>query len=168
MRNLRNFFMIAIFVLGVVLTNGTVLAQNGDEEQFPNGFVVRGEFLRFYNSAPDPWLLFGYPISSEMDMNGKRVQYFDRARFELTTNDKGSKIALANLGWSLYDEANVVSSHVPPSPTCRFFPKNGHNVCYNFLKFYDANNGPLYFGEPVSDVIQLGGQMVQYFDICPA
>lgn len=165
MRNLRNFFLIALVMLMVALAATTAEAQNGDEERFPNGFVIKGEFLRFYRSAPDPWLLFGYPISNELNMAGHPVQYFDRARFELETTDKGPVVKLANLGYILYDETKTIPSDVPStSLTCRYFPKFGHSVCYKFLQFYDAYNGPLYFGEPRSEAIISNGQTVQYFD----
>jgi hypothetical protein len=140
-------------------------AQSGDVERFPGGIVVRGEFLKFYHSVPDPWLLFGYPISNETEINGRRIQYFDRARFELSLNDKSAKVQLANLGWMLNDEIHNIPADSPnTSPTCRYFPKMGHNVCYDFLKFYDANNGQVYFGEPISDMVMRDGRMVQYFD----
>ncbi len=165
MRILRNFIMIAIFISGVVLVKGTAQAQNGDQEQFANGIVVEGPFLRFYHSAPDPWLLFGYPISGEMVMGNKRVQFFDRARFEMTIGDKEQKVTLANLGWSEFNETyHSLTAIGNPGGACRQFPASGRFVCYSFLQFYDENDGPTYFGEPVSDLIRLNDQLVQYFE----
>jgi hypothetical protein len=62
------------FPLGLALTfililaaaiQGNVQAQSF-ERNFQNGYSVRGAFLEFYENAPDPLLLFGYPISSEI------------------------------------------------------------------------------------------------------
>jgi len=165
MRALRTIALITFLTLFALLSVHTADAQTGDEERFPNGLVVRGEFLKFYRAAPDPWLLFGNPISNEIETNGKRVQYFDRAVMELSNNAKPSKVNLANLGSLLYDGERAVTANIPTnSPTCRFFPKNGHSVCYKLLQFYDANNGPFYFGEPISDAELHDGRIVQYFD----
>ncbi len=38
-------------------------------------------------------------------------------------------------------------------------------VCYDFLKFYDAHDGPTLFGEPVSTLEEMpNGRLVQYFE----
>jgi hypothetical protein len=164
MRILRNLFIFAFVSLVIVFAVSSAEAQSGDVERFPGGFVIRGEFLKFYRSAPDPWLLFGNPISNETEVGGSLIQYFDRARFELKINDKNAKVHLANLGWILFDGVGTTPAQMPPSPTCRYFPNLGHQVCYNFLQFYEANNGPVYFGDPISDVLMQDGRMVQYFE----
>ena len=150
------------------LAVSSVGAQNGDELRFPNGYVVKGDSLRFYRSAPDPELFFGKPISNEMDAFGKRVQYFERARFEIIRTEKGPKVLLANLGALLYDNKEV-SDEVPAnSPTCRLFPaaknQSEHSVCYKFLQFYDANDGLTYFGLPITEAQYRDGYIVQYFE----
>jgi hypothetical protein len=152
MRIFRNLFLIAIVTLSIGFVVHSAEAQSGDVERFPGGFVIKGDFLRF-------------PISNEIEVNGKRIQYFDRARFELAMNDKNARVQLANLGWILFDETHAIPANMPTtSPTCRYFPKRGHNVCYNFLQFYDANNGAVFFGEPISEVLMRDGRMVQYFE----
>lgn len=150
------------------LAVSSVGAQNGDELRFPNGYVVKGEFLKFYRGAPDPELLFGNPISSEIETFGKRVQYFDRARLELLTTDKGSKLQIANLGSFLYDNKGGAEEVPANSPTCRVFPaaqgQTEHSVCYKFLQFYDANAGLTYFGLPITEAQYRDGYVVQYFE----
>lgn len=37
-------------------------------------------------------------------------------------------------------------------------------MCYKLLQFYDANNGPFYFGEPISEAELRDGRIVQYFE----
>lgn len=165
MRIWRNLFLLAVIACLSAWLVYTAQAQSGDEQQFPNGYTIKGEFFRFYHAAPDPELLFGEPISDEMIINGKRMQYFDRARFELTNTDKGPKIQLSNLGWMLYDDKQSTPANVPTnSPTCRYFPRKGYSVCYKLLQFYEANNGPVYFGDPISDAETRDGRVVQYFE----
>jgi hypothetical protein len=156
-----------LLLMGLAVSS--VGAQNGDEQRFPNGYVVKGEFLRFYRSAPDPELVFGNPINNEeMDGFGKRVQYFDRARFELVTTDKGPKVQLANLGSLLYEIKEVTEEVPAKSSTCRQFTaarnQKEHNVCYKFLQFYDANAGSTYFGLPITEAFYREGYVVQYFE----
>ena len=73
-------------ILTILLTQwGTASAQSADVQFFPEtGHNVKGDFLRFYKSVPDPKLVFGYPITEQItSKDGKTVQYFQRARFEL-------------------------------------------------------------------------------------
>src|SRR5215207_3940527 len=69
----------------LVMQWGTANAQSEDIQFFPEtGHRVRGDFLRFYKSVRDPHLVFGYPITEQItSKDGKTVQYFQRARFEL-------------------------------------------------------------------------------------
>ncbi len=165
MRMLRNVSLMVVLALCVVLSVHSAVAQAGDEERFANGFVVKGEFLKFYRAAPDSWLLFGNPISNEIESGANRIQYFDRVRMEWNPNEKGAKVVLANLGWMLYDEKQAVSANIPTnSPTCRYFPVKGFSVCYKLLQFYDAYDGPTYFGQPISDAELRDGRIVQYFE----
>ena len=70
---------------------------------------------------------------------------------------------------SLIDETSseitvrVNASIAQEGPTCGTFD-NGFSVCYAFLQFYDANNGSLFFGNPISFVEVIDGRYVQYFD----
>ena len=165
MRNRGNYLLFVIVLILAALAFNTVEAQDGGDINFPGNVVLTGEFLKYYRSVPEHQLLFGNAISNEMDMNGKRVQYFDRVRFELTMTDKGPQVQLAPLGYFLYDETKTSSSEVPIiSTNCRYFPKYGHKVCYSFLQFYDEHNGQVYFGSPVSEMITENGQFVQYFE----
>ncbi len=166
MRNLRNYLILVLVLILVAIAFKTVEAQNGGEEHFPGNIVLTGKFLDYYLSVPEHDLLFGNPVSNELEMNGKRVQYFDRARFELNETDANPKVQLAPLGYFVYNETKTtpIDMSIFPSPTCRFFPKTGFRVCYAFLQFYDEHNGPVYFGNPVSDMVSENGQTVQYFE----
>ncbi len=76
--------ILAVTILFV--TQGSAHAQSGDVQYFPQtGHNVRGVFLQLYKAAKDPTLVYGYPITEQIkSKDGKTVQYFQRARFELT------------------------------------------------------------------------------------
>jgi hypothetical protein len=161
-RSLRVIPLTFVFIL-IAAIQGNVRAQS-PERYFPDtGYSVGGAFLDFYEDAPDPLLLFGYPISAEITgANGKVYQYFQRARFELIAGKEGPVVQLFPLGERLYQagEPAPLSSN---SPTCRRF-NNGYSVCYSFIAFYDAYKGAVYFGDPISNVEKQDGRYVQYFE----
>ncbi len=126
---------------------------------------VQGPFLDFYQSAPDPLTLFGYPITEAFyDQTGQMTQYFQRARFDLVMTDKGPQVVLAKLGWMLYDNNGTPPNFLEDPLSCRTFPATGKNVCYAFLQFYDAYHGEIYFGDPISGTEIIEGRIVQYFE----
>ncbi|MDP2659417.1 MAG: hypothetical protein Q8R28_01630 [Dehalococcoidia bacterium] len=49
------------------------------------------------------------------------------------------------------------------APDARFFPETGHNVGSGFLAFFDSHGGLDIFGYPLTEEIQEGGRLVQYF-----
>ena len=133
------------------------------------GFTVSGPFLELYNSADDPLLIFGFPISEVVEhpiLPGIQVQYFQRARMEFDgTKPDGQQVTLAELGNYYYDDenngddANIYTNNA----ACRMFP-TGFPVCYAFLQFYDAHDGEKFFGNPISEVRVIDGRVVQYFE----
>jgi LPXTG-site transpeptidase (sortase) family protein len=44
------------------------------------------------------------------------------------------------------------------------FPETGHTLAYNFRQFYEALNGRLVFGSPLTEVFLEDGRPVQYFE----
>lgn len=133
------------------------------------GHWVREPFLSFYEQAPDPLRLFGYPLTDAFEHPMRReirIQYFQRARLEYDANaEPGKQVRLAPLGEWLYDSLShgELADFTRNTSACRVFPATGLPVCYAFLQFYDANQGPTYFGDPISDVEVLDGRLVQYF-----
>lgn len=126
---------------------------------------VQDDFLKFYQNAPDPLTLFGYPITDAfVDQTGHLTQYFQRARFDLLMTEKGPVVVLANLGWMLYDDNGAPPNFAASGPTCRLFPSTGKNVCYAFLQFYDSFHGETFFGDPISNAELRDGRIVQYFE----
>lgn len=67
----------------------------GDGRLFPaTGFAVGGEFLRFWRDQ-DGAQAFGNPLSPPVQEDGRTVQYFERARFELHPEFVGARYAVA-------------------------------------------------------------------------
>jgi hypothetical protein len=132
------------------------------------GHNVRGEFFRFYE-ANGGRAIFGYPLTDEFDENGRRVQYFQRARLELyPENPEPQRVLLGPLGLELgYGQPPLAPSEALPfdHPDKRYYPETGHTVAFAFLEFYEDNGGPALFGYPITEwIIELNGRIVQYFE----
>jgi hypothetical protein len=148
-------------VFTILLTTwGPVLAQSTDVQFFAEtGHSVRGTFLQFYKSAKKPQLVYGYPITEQIiSRDGKTVQYFQRARFELTTTQS---VQLTTLGRFTYQPKSPMTINNPNA--CQVYP-TGFPVCLTFLDFYKANGGPTQFGNPISPFESSDGLIVQYFE----
>jgi hypothetical protein len=141
-------------------------AQTSDNEQyFPEtGHTVKGEFLHFYRNAADPALIYGFPISEQFtSRDGKIVQYFERARFELNGDLPGNGSVLRTpLGRAAY-EAGSPKLDINNPAACRSF-QTGYQVCFAFLDFYQANGGTAQFGNPISPFEFHENLIVQYFE----
>ena len=139
-------------------------AQSTTVQFFPEtGHHVRGDFLRFYKSVPDPSLVFGYPITEQITArDGKTVQYFQRARFELRTDlPENERVQLTPLGQALYQTADQL--RLSNTSGCELFG-TGYPVCLAFLDFYKANGGAGQFGNPISPFEFHDNLIVQYFE----
>jgi hypothetical protein len=134
------------------------------------GHAVKGEFLTFYQDLPDPLLVLGYPITDSFPhkiLGDLQIQYFQRARLEYDRQAApGQQVRMSPLGEWLYDsqQRGDPAGFSVSSGACRLFATNNHYVCYAFLQFYDAHQGALYFGEPISDTENIDGRLVQYFE----
>ena len=152
--------VIAVFCL-LFTSRGAVQAQTPDVEYFAQtGHYVRGDFLRYFRSATNPTLVFGYPLTEQFtSKDGKSVQYFQRARFEL---DPLQGVKLTPLGQETYtpDKQLVVNNPF----ACRTFSETGYSVCFAFLEFFDNNGGVAHFGPPISPFEFRNNQIVQYFE----
>ena len=155
-------WMAVIAVIILLFTSwGPVQAQTPDVEYFAQtGHYVRGEFLRYYRSAVIPTLVFGYPLTEEFtSKDGKTVQYFQRARFEL---DPLQGVKLTPLGRETYTPDRQLVINNPFA--CRAFIETGYSVCFAFLEFFDQNGGTAIFGNPISPFEFRNNQIVQYFE----
>jgi len=152
-------------VLTVLLTQwGKASAQPADVQFFPEtGHNIKGDFLRFYKSVSDPRLVFGYPITEQItSKDGKTVQYFQRARFELREDlPGGQQIQLTSVGQFTYKPEQQLT--MGNSAGCDLF-SSGYSVCFAFLDFYKASGGGSQFGNPISPFEFHENLIVQYFE----
>jgi hypothetical protein len=152
--------IISILILAILLAaRGTAYAQSTDVQYFAEtGHSIKDVFLKFYNAASDPKLVYGYPITEQMiSKDGKTVQYFQRARFELAGNQT---VQLTPLGTLTYKPTSPLTINNPNA--CKLF--NNIPVCFDFLKFYEASGGPAQFGNPISPFESSSKIIVQYFE----
>jgi hypothetical protein len=170
-RTFRTGWVSLLFILAILLGSIPVLAQAGDSEPEGSryfsayGHSVAKDFLKTYDSVPEPGLVFGNPITEafQEQPNGRIIQYFERARFELfPENPPELRVVISPLGKLLYPKAPSFSS--PRSlPGCRYIPESRVNICYDFLEFYDAHGGAAQFGYPIANYEEIDGRIVQYF-----
>lgn len=162
--NLIAGLMVGIMLLALVPLS--LHAQSRTEQYFPEtGHTVRGEFLDFFNTHGG-LRIFGFPITEEFPLNGRTVQYFQRARMELyPENPAGQRVQLGLLGEELGKRTPEKPASGPNTYFQRYFPETGHTVIYAFLSFFDNNNGAEMFGYPISEYGPENGKgrIVQYF-----
>ena len=156
-------FLAAGLVFGVI---SSVSADTTDSVYVTEtGHWIWGEFLQKYNSVSDPLLFYGYPITDDFTdpVTNQRVQYFQRARFDMVDTAEGPVVQIAPLGMLLHEQGAQLADIPNEGPTCRSFD-SGYSVCYAFLQFYDNNNGIEHFGKPVSNLEVIDGRYLQYFE----
>jgi hypothetical protein len=160
-RQLATFF----FLLAILLPeHRSAVAQSPTVRFFPEtGHSVRGDFLRFYKIVTNPSLVFGYPITEQItSKDGKTVQYFQRARFELRRDlPESQRVQLTPIGQALYQQADQL--RLENTSGCEVFP-SGYSVCLAFLDFFKANGGTAQFGNPISPFEFHENLIVQYFE----
>lgn len=163
--NAARQFVFTILIITVLFASwGSAQAQSADVQFFvETGHTIRGEFLKHYKSVSDPKLLFGYPITEQItSRDGKTVQYFQRARFELVTDSSGRpSIQLTSIGQPLYLPGAPQNAYHPAA--CQAFNSN-FPVCFEFLDFYRANGGTAQFGNPISPLEYRNNLFVQSFE----
>jgi hypothetical protein len=158
--NIARRFTITFLVLIILMTTwGKANAQSTDVSYFPETrHYVKGVFLQFYNAAKDPKLVYGYPITEQIvARDGKTVQYFQRARFELAPDNRVQLTPLGTLTYKPQSQMPVKSAN-----GCELYSQ--FYVCFTFLDFYKANGGPNQFGNPISPFESADGLIVQYFE----
>jgi hypothetical protein len=150
-----------IVILALVSTASGQSASGG-EAYFDSGFVVRGEFLDFYNRHGG-LRTFGYPLTVAFEENGRHVQYFQAGRMELhPDNPPDRRVMMGTIG----EELAALEPPLPESsvlPAARFFPETGHTVAAAFLRYFDTLGGVRFFGYPITGMMSEQGYIVQYF-----
>ncbi|MBK9944070.1 MAG: hypothetical protein IPP13_20920 [Kouleothrix sp.] len=132
---------------------------------------LRGAFRSFWERNGGV-ATFGYPVTEEYIRNadGRIVQYFERARFELTINGNQAVVNLGRLGAEI--TGNRIFPQVPPfqsNPARLYFSETGHSLFGAFKSTWEARGRTAIFGVPISEEIneQLADgrwHTVQYFE----
>jgi predicted secreted protein/heat shock protein HslJ len=153
-------------------------------------YCISGRFLSYWRQNGG-LAVFGLPITDQVTENTRPVQYFERQRFELhSENAAPYDVLLGRLGDELLRARSIDWSTLPTETGgqagCRYFPETQHNVCdradgAGFLSYWGANGlefdrrpGKSYaeslalFGLPVTEpmTMTLEGQpfLVQWFE----
>jgi hypothetical protein len=163
MNAVRRLALLLLLIFLPLTVWGPAKAQSSDVLFFPEtGHNVKGDLLRYYKSVGDPKLVFGYPSTEQLtSKDGKTVQYFQRARFELRT-DLPDRVQLTSVGQAAYTTGTQQLS-IDQSRGCKLFA-TGFRVCFAFLDFYELNNGAAQFGNPISPFEFRENLIVQYFE----
>jgi hypothetical protein len=107
-----------------------------------------------------------------MDVNGRQVQWFERARLEHWPEYAGTPYVIQpGLLGREYTDGRSFPKQVffTSRPGLIFFPETSHGLGGAFLDFWDAHGGLDIFGYPISDelseVLEDGRiRRVQYFE----
>ncbi len=154
--------------LGIVVPVSSVTAQ-GDLRYFAEtGHYLRGAF-RAYWERNSGGAIFGFPITEEYRRSdGRIVQWFQRARFELTQTNP-PVVQLGHLGREFTGDR--IFPQAPPQPSTarvRYFPETNHTLRGLFKETWERRGGLAIFGYPISEEIfeNINGQwtLVQYFE----
>jgi hypothetical protein len=164
---LRKLFTLLVTVLLLSASWVSVRAQSQTPEPkffIETGHNVKGEFLQYYNSNPNATIIYGYPITEEITTkDGKKIQYFQRTRFEYRTDlPAGQRVQLTLLGRETFVSTGALN--VNNSFACRTYSETNYSVCFNFLEFFDKYGGVAQFGYPISAFEYHENKLVQYFE----
>jgi len=99
-------------------------------------------FLDFWR-ANGQLLTFGMPISEELVIDGRIVQYFERARFEYHP-ENAKTVQQVQLGLIGREWLAHHSLSLPPNSnldTGAFFPETGYSLQGEFLEFWQRHGG---------------------------
>ncbi len=156
------------------------------------GHTVDGVFLDFWRS----WgglVSIGYPITEELDEDGRVVQYYGYARLEYWPDDpQGDVVHLGAIGADLMpflvkdlterarregtDEAReakralrafeplVGEDAERDAPDRRYVSETQHVVQFGFKTFWEATGEAAYLGNPLSEEYVLGDTTYQLFE----
>jgi len=131
---------------------------------FPEtGHHLTGPFLRYWQ-ATGGLALFGFPITEQFEEknlnDGKiyTVQYFERERFELHPEAKGTayEVQLGLLGSNLLtincrSFSRAAPSAEPNNPNRTYIPQTSHYLSGSFKRYWEQNGGLAIFGYPLSE-----------------
>lgn len=161
-----------VFLMLTLLLNlvPNLSAQNDVHYFSQSGHSVRGAF-RYFWETNGGLANFGFPITEEYHAdNGRIVQYFERARFELAEQNGQYFVELGNLSSELL-AGRTYPQAVPIMNTAqrRFIPQTGYIIQYGFKEIWETRGAERIFGWPLSNEVEepiMDGSLrtVQYFE----
>ena len=168
----RVYHSLAILLLLVFLGTALPIPSSSAQQSaryFPEtGHWLRGAF-RTYWERNGAIPLFGYPLTEEYRRSdGRIVQWFERARFELASSDP-IVIELGRVGIE-YTKGRDFPKVAPftTNRERRYFPETGHSLKGMFRTTWESRGGVRIFGFPISEELTepINGQntLVQYFE----
>ena len=135
---------------------GASAATTGVGGATQTNFTISPAFQPFYTQYGGE-RVFGRPISNELVVNGRRIQWFERARLEDWPEHANTEYAVQGglLGYEFTQGLSFPKQTFYVSQTDnRFFVETGHGVAGRFLAFWNAINGMRVLGYPISDLVQ--------------
>jgi hypothetical protein len=137
------------------------------------GHVLRDPFLKYWQDHGG-LAQFGFPITEVFYVQGRAVQYFERARFEYWPEYTGTpyEVQLGLLG-RYVTKGRSFATQPPPAksePNRTYFPQTGQYIANGFKDYWEKHGGLAIYGYPISPEIQevnpAGGKTytVQYFE----
>ena len=125
-----------------------------------------------YYAEHDGLRVFGLPLSPVTTVNGRRVQWFERARLEYWPEHKGTPYEIQpGLVGREYTEGRTFPTQTffPSRPGLVFFRETSHGLGGLFLEYWNNHGGLDIFGYPISEeipeVLEDGRiHIVQYFE----
>ncbi len=154
-----NRYLAAALLLGLLVATTTSPASAG--RFYPQtGYTLADQFLNFFD-ANGGLLVFGLPLTEPYNLDGKLIQYTERARLEW--DPRTARTAVADLGLELLDGRRFPPVSAAPAGDRLYFPETGHTLANGFLAFWQMHNGREVLGLPLSEEFQEDGLTVQYF-----
>ena len=165
------YFMLAMMLIvlgGGVFTSYGAQAQSNGRYYPETGKTLAPEFIQFYDSRGG-LPIFGYPLTDVEIEGGFKVQYLERARIEYHPEHRGTahEVQLGLLGTILNEgrQFGAASTEVASNTPGRvYFPETRHTLSGPFLTYWQNNGGLALFGYPISEPMQEGGVLAQYFE----
>ena len=155
----KTIFGLSLFLVGsfLLLTRASLAQERYFGEA---GYVVEGEFLRFFDSHGGLFV-FGFPISPAVDDKEGKFQYFQNGRLEMDSTGQ-IHLSLLPSELSLRRTSAIPESEAPAGG--KYYPATGHSVVLAFMDFYLEHGGPALFGHPITELIHDNDRLVQYFE----
>jgi lipoprotein-anchoring transpeptidase ErfK/SrfK len=170
----RTFWLWLVLVLVVIGSVPRVQAQEAGPLYFPaTGHTLNDSvgFLSFWQAHNGETLL-GLPVSEPLTSEAGTSQYFERGRLEQQL-DVASGVSTVVVGAVAREYTAALYrtfASLPPRPEqagVRYFKETGHTLRAPFLAFWEASEGAVLFGPPISEPLwettSAGRRQVQYF-----